>query len=242
MTSPRHLALATVAAALLAPALALACPPPPPMAERLVLATPDGATIPADGALLVGQVEEYATNRAPRRGPDLTVRVAGGATLTPTIEYLADGAQRWRLPGAAPRDLEVIDADGKVIAHIHQAAAAGALPPPKVKRLTSTIASGEGVPYGIPASHAVIELAAAPAGLTLVAEVVDVGVWFTAAPTGRRVVHDTYASKGCGGGPRPVVAGTRMRFAWLATDGRMSAWSKPATVKLDSGRRDRTGR
>lgn len=223
---------------------AWACPQPPPMRQQLALVTAPTTTITSDGAVLV-QLEmtpDYA-----RRGPagggatgELSVRVKGGAALTPTIEYLADGLQRWRFPSKVERDLEVVGADGSVVATLHQIpGGASPLPAPKVKKLTSTArGGGQAVPYGVVPSHMELDLAAAaPARATaLVAELVDGQVaWFSLAPpapgAGRRLVRDTYGGKGCGGAPGPVMAGTRLRFAWIDANGRRSAWTKPITVR-----------
>lgn len=230
-----------VCAVLATSASAWACPHPPPMRARLTLTTPDGATIPGDGGLIVTRSMEMdfddGVTRAGADGAALRVRTADGAALAPAVDYLGDGIERWRFPTTTARDLEVLDDAGAVIATIHQARTARrALAAPRIKRLSSTAARGAGGPaYGVPGSHMVLDLAvrAPTAGATLVAELVGAGPWFTAAaPADRRVVRDTYAGKGCAGGPGPVVAGTRLRFAWLAPDGRLSAWSRPTTVAL----------
>jgi|JI10StandDraft_1071094.scaffolds.fasta_scaffold00447_2 hypothetical protein len=225
---------------------AWACPQPPPMRQQLVLVTAPTTTITADGAVLVRleMTADYYGGRAadddagPGGAAALTVRVKRGATLTPAIEYLPDGLQRWRFPTKVERDLEVVGADGAVVATLHQiTGGASPLPAPKVKKLTSTAKSdARAVPYGVVPSHLELDLgAAAPARATmLIAELVDGHVaWFSLTPpasTARRLVRDTYGGKGCGGAPSPVLAGTRLRFAWIDANGRRSAWTKPLTV------------
>lgn len=222
---------------------AWACPQPPPMRQQLVLVTAATTVIPSDGAVLVRmELTPDYDRAAPLNGAsgELSVRVKGGATLTPAIEYLADGLQRWRFPSKVERDVEVVGADGAVVATLHQIpGGASPLPAPRVKRLTSTArGGGQAVPYGVVPSHMELDLAAAaPARATaLVAELVDGQVaWFSLAPpaagAGRRLVRDTYGGKGCSGAPGPVMAGTRLRFAWIDANGRRSAWTKPITVR-----------
>ncbi|MBK9032329.1 MAG: hypothetical protein IPL61_13615 [Myxococcales bacterium] len=226
-----------VCAVLATTATAWACPQPPPMRAHLRLGTPDGATIPGNGGLLVTQSMEpdYGGMKQGGAAAELRVRTTDGTALTPAVDYLGDGIERWRFPTTTARDLEVLDDASAVIAMVHQVPTARrALAAPRVKRLTSTAAGGAGQPaYGVPGSHMVLDLAlAAPSpDATLIAELVGAGPWFTAAaPVAKRIVRDTYAGKGCSGGPGPVLAGSRLRFAWLGTDGRMSAWSRPTTV------------
>ncbi len=223
---------------------AWACPQPPPMRQQLVLVTAPTTTITGDGAVLVRLevTHDYSGGRADDDlggAAALTVRVKRGATLTPAIEYLPDGLQRWRFPTKVERDLEVVGADGAVVATLHQIpGGASPLPAPKVKKLTSTANNdARAVPYGVVPSHLELDLgAAAPARATLlIAELVDGHVaWFSLTPpaptAGRRLVRDTYGGKGCGGAPSPVLAGTRLRFAWIDANGRRSAWTKPLTV------------
>lgn len=226
---------------------AWACPQPPPMRQQLVLVTAPTTTITSDGAVLVRieMTPDYYGGRGPvdddaaAGSGELTVRVKGGASLAPTIEYLADGLQRWRFPTKVERDLEVVGADGSVVATLHQiTGGASPIPAPKVKKLTSTAKSdAQARPYGVVPSHLELDLgAAAPARATmLIAELVDGHVaWFSLTPpapgAGRRLVRDTYGGKGCGGAPSPVLAGTRLRFAWIDANGRRSAWTKPMTV------------
>ncbi len=226
---------------------AWACPQPPPTRSQLTLVTTPTTTIPADGAVLVrlemtpdyyrgGPSEDDA---GPGASGELSVRVKGGAALTPAIEYLADGMQRWRFPSKVERDLEVVGGDGSVVATLHQIpGGASPLPAPRVKKLTSTArGSGQAVPYGVVPSHMELDLgAAAPARATaLIAELVDGHVaWFSLAPpapgSGRRLVRDSYGGKGCSGAPSPVMAGTRLRFAWIDANGRRSPWTKAITV------------
>lgn len=210
---------------------AWACPPPNPDRDgvSLALITPDGATISGDGALLV--------QRAGYGDDGWSVRTAGGAAVTVEVVPLADGLERWRLGGAADRDLEIVDGAGTVVAHVHQRARARpAMPAPRVRRLTST-AQGHGMPaYGVPASSMVLDLAAAPptGATTLVAELVSgdtASGWFVLPVTAsRRLARETYAHKGCAPGPMPVMAGSTLRFAWLDAQGRMSRPSRAVTV------------
>lgn len=226
---------------------AWACPQPPPMRQQLTLVTAPTTTIPGDGAVLVRIEMTPDYNRGGPTEDDaaaggagaLSVRVKGGAALTPAIEYLADGLQRWRFPSKVERDLEVVGADGTVVATLHQIpGGASPLPAPRVKKLTSTAKrDARAVPYGVVPSHMELDLgAAAPARATaLVAELVDGHVaWFSLTPpvpaAGRRLVRDSYGGKGCGGAPGPVLAGTRLRFAWIDANGRRSPWTKPITV------------
>lgn len=223
---------------ILSTASAWACPPPPPMRSTLQLVTATTTVIPGDGGVLVQQGMEMDFDRSGPLdgGAALTVRVKGGATLTPQIDDFADGLQRWRFPTKVERDLEVIGSDGAVIATLHQLpGGTSLLPAPRIKKLTSTARRGDGAAsFSRPPSHMVLDLVVdAPArATTLIAQLVDGEVgWFTAArPAGRRIVRDTYGGKSCGGGPAPLVAGARLRFAWLDANGRRSAWTKPITV------------
>ncbi len=237
--------LASLTVMLATATTAWACPQPPPMRQQLTLVTAPTTTIPTDGAVLVRMemAPDYGgrmlsdDDAAPPPSGELSVRVKGGAALTPEIEYLADGMQRWRFPSKVERDLEVVGADGSVIATLHQIpGGASPLPAPRIKRLTSTTRGQDRVvPYGVPGSHMVLDLGAPapPRATALISELVDGQVaWFALAPPpGRRIVRDTYAGKGCGGGPGPVLAGTRLRFAWIDANGRRSPWTKPITVK-----------
>lgn len=216
---------------------AWACPPPPPMRSTLQVVTTATTTIPGDGGVLVQEGMEMEFGGGPRDSDaSLTVRVKGGATLTPQIDYLADGLQRWRFPSQVERDLEIVGADGAVIATLHQVpGGVSPLPAPRIKKVTTTARGGDGAAsFSRPPSHMVLDLAvAAPArATTLIAQLVDGEVgWFAAArPSGRRIVRDTYGGKSCSGGPSPLVAGTRLRFAWIDGNGRRSAWTKPITV------------
>lgn len=223
---------------LTAASAAWACPPPPPMRSTLQLVTTATTTIPGDGGVLVQHGMEMDFDGRGRGDGDaaLTVRVKGGATLTPQVDDFADGLERWRFPTTVERDLEVIGSDGAVIATLHQLpGGVSLLPTPRIKKLTSTARRGDGdASFSRPPSHMVLDLAtAAPTrATTLIAQLVDGEVgWFTAArPAGRRIVRDTYGGKSCSGGPAPLVAGTRLRFAWLDANGRRSAWTKPITV------------
>lgn len=218
---------------------AWACPQPPPMRATLTLVTTPTTIITGDGGVLVQLGEEPVYDRSGPRDGDvapLTVRVKGGAVLTPRIDQFADGLQRWRFPTNVERDLEVVSADGAVVATLHQIPGGESpLPVPRIKRLTSTARGGGRATYGVPPSNLVLDLAApAPGRATaLVAELVDGQVpWFAVAPPqGRRITRDTYGGKGCSGGPSPVLAGTRLRFAWIDANGRRSAWTRPLTVR-----------
>lgn len=208
-----------------------ACPPPSPDRDRVVLTlvTPDGATIGADGALVV--------KRAGYGDDGWTVRTVQGAAVTVEVQPLADGLERWRLAGAADRELEIVDGAGAVVAHVQQRARARtAMPAPRVRRLTST-AQGHGMaPYGVPASSMVLDLVAAPpvGATTLVAELVSgdtASGWFVMPVTAtRRFARETYAHKGCAPGPSPVMAGSALRFAWLDGSGRLSRFTRAVTV------------
>lgn len=217
---------------------AWACPQPPPMRSVVTLVTTAGTTIPTDGGLLLRETmaPDFQQLTLKGSGAAPSVRAKGGAALEPQIDYFADGLQRWRFPTKVERDLEVVDADGTVIATLHQIpTGASALAAPRIKRLASTARRDAAMaPQGVPGSHMELDLATAPPAraTTLVAELVDGEVpWFGATvPRDRRIVRDTFASKGCSGGAGPVLAGTRLRFAWLDGNGRRSAWTKPITV------------
>ena len=205
------------------------------MSETLALLTPTGATLPADGALVVRR----STAHGPPRGPGaLTVRAADGAEVAVEIQPLADGLERWRLTSIATRDLEIVDGAGAVVARIHQRATRGpALAAPRIQRLTST-AGDDALPpaLGVPGSAMALDLAApAPRAATLlVAELVsgvDASAWFVIDATrGKRYARSTYPHKGCAPGPQPVIAGSQLRFAWLDAAGRMSRRSRTVTV------------
>jgi hypothetical protein len=219
---------------------AWACPQPPPTRSQLTLVTTPTTTIPADGAVLVrlemtpdyyrGGPSEDDAGPAPRA---LSVRVkARGADARSTSPM-----QRWRFPRSSATSRW--SAPTARSSTLHQIpGGASPLPAPRVKKLTSTArGSGQAVPYGVVPSHMELDLgAAAPTRATaLIAELVDGHVaWFSLTPpapgSGRRLVRDSYGGKGCGGAPSPVMAGTRLRFAWIDANGRRSPCTKAITV------------
>ena len=211
---------------------AFACPPPRPGVVRLTLATPDGTTIPADGALLVTRGEDYDTE-----GDAWTVRTTDGTAVAVTIEPLADGLERWKLaPG--DRDLELVDAKGAVVRRFHQSTTTGAaLAAPKLKRLVS---SADGKPMrfpGVAASHVRLDLSSAPPSraLFLLADMPAAGtdpIPWLALPPSTHHERTTPAHKSCSPGPAPVTAGMKLRFRWLTADGRLSKASAARTVAL----------
>lgn len=215
---------------------AFACPPPrnDAMRERLELLTPSGTVLPEDGGLVVRRT----TVDDGQPGDTLRVQTADGTEVRADVTAYADGVERWTLP-PGDRELQVVDATGKVVRTFRQSRARPRRPPglPRIKRLSARAAVPMRGP-GVPASAMRLDLSAAPPPDTvlILGELVrgtDTMPWLTLAPAGTRYDRETYAHKGCSPGPAPVTAPAKLRFRYLAADGRLSAPSRTvATSRL----------
>ncbi|MEZ4402949.1 MAG: hypothetical protein R3B06_23205 [Kofleriaceae bacterium] len=240
MRTPATLALATAAAlALHAAAPAHACPGRPPTVDTLTLLTAPGATIPADGALLVqrGHAMDHDGTGA---GAAWTIRRADGAAVAVTVEALGGGVERWVLAPTARGRLEIVDASGASVGTVERTAQRGArLAGPRARALTSTITARVSRSFpGVPGGTTALTLARpAPAGVRYLAvALVDAGGYpqaaWPAAPGQQRFASTTYAHKSCAGnGVSPLVAGQRVELSWVDEFGRRSRPAR-ATVGL----------
>src|ERR1700753_3922436 len=103
--------LVLIAATLLGSAsVAWPCAAPPPMRSVLELVTAPGATLPANGAILVTRTEvPDRGGNGPDRDDAWTLQDGAGHDVDFTVEELCSSVERWVPQGAEDRDLVILD-------------------------------------------------------------------------------------------------------------------------------------
>jgi hypothetical protein len=210
------------------------------MRSVLTLVTAPGATLPADGAILVSR-REVSSRGQDEADEHWKLRDGNGRAVGFKVEDLGSSVERWVPATAADRDLVILDEAGKQIATLHQTKAKSAsLAAPKALALTSTtsLADANTMQMGVPGGTTTLELGTDPPADArfLTIEITGSGarVHSSIAPTGqqRKFVATSYAHKSCArGGPEPIFIGEHVAVSWVDSLGRRSAAAQITATK-----------
>jgi hypothetical protein len=206
----------------------------------LTLVTAPGATLPADGAILVSRREVTAKGDH-ESDEHWKLRDGAGHEVVFKVEDLGSSVERWIPTTAADRDLVIFDEAGKQVATLHQTkASASRLAAPKALSLESTtsLADARAMQMGVPGGTTTLELGTDPPAdarfLTIAITGSGARVHSSIAPTAqqRTFVATSYAHKSCSrGGPEPIFIGEHVAVSWVDRLGRRSAAAQITATK-----------
>lgn len=209
------------------------------MRSTLELVTAPGATLPADGAILVSRHEVVAKDDKPDE--QWKVRDGNGHDVPFTAEDLGSSVERWVPTTAVDRDLLIINEAGKTIATLHQTKAkSGRVAAPQATSLTATtsLADAYTMRMGVPGSTMTLVLGSDPPADARFLAIAITGsgarVQSAVEPTAhqRKFESTTYTHKSCSrGGPVPLYSGEHVALTWIDTLGRRSAATQITATK-----------
>lgn len=222
---------------MLVPATAWPCQPRPPSHQQLVLLTAAGATLPADGAILVTRRE------LPGETDDedaWTVEDGTGKRVEITAEDLGSDLERWVPASPADRDLVIRNAKHAVVATLHQTSQhPAALAAPSVRGMRSSVVPKDlHMPQGgVPDASTKLELGkdlpASARYVTIAIAGTGAHAHSAVAAGARTFEATTYAHKSCADvGPGPIAVGQRVSITWVDDLGRRSPATTAAVAKL----------
>jgi len=232
--------LLLIVAASLVPAAAWPCAAPPPMRSVLSLVTAPGATLPADGAILVSRHEVYAKG-ADDHDEHWKVHDLDGRDVAFTVEDLGSSVERWVITKAADRDLVILDEAGKRIATLHQDKAKSpsvAAPNPASLTATTSLAEARAMQMGVAGSAMTLVLGGDPptGARFLTIAITGSGARAHSAiapkPNQRTFESTAYAHKSCSrSGVEPLFSGEKVELTWVDDLGRRSAATQITATK-----------